>query len=84
MNGDCKKMELVAENTVQKFFNHYLTEVFPEQLAAAITAHNKDVTAHKQQIKGAVRAESARIKLWLMGLIFGGGAGAGALVTRLF
>ena len=72
---DCKKVELVAEITVRRFFTHYLEEVFPEQLTAAITAHNQDVTAHSQQIRIAVKAESSRIKLWLVGLIFAGGGG---------
>lgn len=86
MNGDdanCKKMEMVAELKVQQFFNHYLQEVFPEQLTAAITAHNQDVTAHTPQIKGAVETATARLKLWVYGLMFGGGCGAGVVVMRV-
>lgn len=81
---DCKKVELVAEITVRRFFDHYLNEVFPEQLTATITAHNSDVTAHAQQIKDAVTAESSRVKLWLLGLIFTGGFGGGLGIAKLF
>lgn len=74
---DCKKIELVAEVTVRRFFTHYLEEVFPKQLTIAITAHNKDVTAHAPQIHDAIKAESSQIKLWIIGLIFAGGVGGG-------
>lgn len=79
---DCKKVELVAEITVRRYFDHYLEEVWPDQLAAAITAHNQDVTAHTEQIKGAVKAESSRLKLWVYGLIFAGGIGGGVGIAR--
>lgn len=79
---DCEKVKLIAEVTVRRFFTHYLEEVFPEQLTAAITAHNKDVTAHTRQIREAVRAESSRIRLWLIGLIFAGGLGGGVGVSK--
>lgn len=79
---ECKKMEMVAEATTQRFFNHYLEEVFPKQLTATITAHNRDVTAHAPQIKGAVEMATARLKLWVLGLVFGGGIGLGAGVAR--
>lgn len=79
---DYKKVELVAEVTVRRFFTHYLEEVFPEQLMAVIAAHNKDVTAHVQQIRVAIKAESSRVKLWLVGLIFTGGLGSGIGAAR--
>ena len=65
MNGEnCKKMELVAELAVRRFFDHYLDEVFPEQLVRVVAAHNQDVDAHSKQIRKAVKAESSRIKCW--------------------
>lgn len=81
--GDCEKVKLIAEVTVQRFFTHYLEEVFPEQLEATITAHNKDVTAHTRQIRDAVKAESSRFKLWVVGLIFAGGIGGGVGITKI-
>ena len=79
---DCKKVELVAEVTVRRFFDHYLDEIFPEQLKRTIVAHNQDVTAHSEQIKIAVKAESSRLKLWVLGLIFAGGIGGGVGIAR--
>lgn len=79
---DCKKVELVAQVKVQEYFNHYLEKVFPEQLERSITAHNLDVTAHSRQIKTAIKAESARIRLWIVGLIFAGGFGGGVGVRE--
>lgn len=74
---NCEKMKMIAQLEVRESFDHYLTEIFPEQLERIIAAHNKDVTAHSTQIRIAVRAESARVKLWLYGLIFVGGIGGG-------
>lgn len=84
MNGDnCEKMKMVAKLEVRQFFDHYLQEVFPVQLTAAITAHNQDVTAHAPQIKGAVETATVRLKLWVYGLMFGGGCGVGAGITAV-
>ncbi len=80
---DCHGVELIAEVTVRRFFTHYLEEVFPEQLTAAITAHNRDLTAHAQQIQEAIIAESSQTKLWLIGLIFAGGLGGGVGLVRI-
>ena len=71
-----------CELTVRRFFTHYLEVVFPEQLEAAITGHNKDVTAHTQQIRAAVKNESMRLRLWVYGLIFTGGLGGGLGLAR--
>ena len=75
-------MELIAEVTVRRFFTHYLEQVFPQQLVEMITAHNQDVTAHSQQIRVAIKAETSRLKLWLIGLIFVGGLGGGVGIAR--
>lgn len=76
-NEDCKKTELIAEVKVRQFFEHYLNEIFPEQLTQLIAAHDNDVRAHRIQIREAIRVESYRVKLWLIGLIFAGGVGGG-------
>lgn len=77
------EMETTAELVVRRFFDHYLDEVFPEQLAQMITAHNNDVNAHTRQIRDAVHAESTRLKLWVYGLIFASGVGGGAGLVKL-
>ncbi len=79
-----KEMELIAEIEVRRFFDIFLNEVFPQQLEAVVTAHNRDVTAHAPQIKAAIKAESSRIKLWVYGLIFAAGAGGGVGVAKAF
>ena len=76
------EMKVIAELVVRQFFDHWL-EVFPEQLAAALAAHNNDVEAHKTQINSAVKAESSRVKIWLMSLIFTSGFGIGVGLWRL-
>ena len=77
-----QQMERIARLEVQAGFAHYLTEIFPEQLERIIAAHNCDVTAHVEQIQNAVKTESARMKLWLYGLIFAGGIGGGVGLHR--
>lgn len=79
---DDKQVALIAEVTVRRYFDHYLEHVWPKQLLTAITAHNRDVTAHVQQIRVAVKAESSRLKLWLFGLIFTGGIGSGVGIVK--
>ncbi len=76
-------MKLVAELVVRQFFAHYQDNVFPDQLIQIIAAHNSDVAAHRQQIGDAVKAESSRFKLWVVGLILTGGAGIGVGIVEL-
>ena len=78
-----KEVETIAELAIRRFFDHYLDNVFPEQLDRVIHAHNADAGAHKQQIQHAVRTESYRIRLWLIGLIFAGGVGGGIGLNRI-
>ena len=82
-DAECKKVEMIAEVKVRRFFDHYLNEVFPKQLAAAITAHNLDVTAHSQQIEEAVKTESLRTRLLMLGMIFIGGLGGGLGISKV-
>ena len=82
-DDDCKKVEMIAEIKVRRFFDHYLNVIFPKQLTAMITAHNLDVTAHSQQIKEAVRTESLRTRLLMLGMIFIGGLGGGLGISKV-
>lgn len=81
--SDEPNVKIVAELVVRRYFEHYQLEVFPDQLAQIITAHNSDVAAHQQQIGDAIKAESSRFKLWLIGLIFTVGLGGGIGLSRL-
>jgi len=76
-------VEMTAEITVRRFFDNYLNNVFPEQLIAVISAHNKDVTAHHEQIVSAVKAESNRVKLWIYTVLVTVGIGGGFALARL-
>ena len=78
-----EQVRLMFEVGILRFFDHYLTKVFPKQCKEIVSAHNKDVTAHAPQIKIAVQAESARIRLWLVCLVFAGGLGGGVGVAKL-
>lgn len=79
---NCDKMKMIAQLEVRESFDHYLTEIFPEQLERIIAAHNCDVAAHSTQIRIAVRDESTRVKLWLYGFVFVGGIGGGVGLHR--
>jgi len=79
---DRKEMELIAEIRVRRFFTHYLEEIFPRQLTATIAAHNVDVTAHHRQIQEAIKTESIRLRLWLIGMVFVGGLGGGVGIAK--
>ena len=77
--AECVKMEQIAELKVRRFFDHFLNEVLPE----IFNSHDKDVTAHKQQIRGAVEAGAMRLKLWVLGSAFTVGCGLGGLLVKL-
>ena len=63
-----------AELKVRQYFDHYLEEVLPKQLEAAIKSHDTDPQAH-----GGVATEVKKAKWLLTGAaaVFGVGTGAG-------
>lgn len=69
---------------IQKYFNHYLYNVFPKQLQEAIGNHNQNVEAHREQIKNALALASLKLKLWVVGSVFAGGVGSGVGLLKLF
>ena len=79
---DRKETRDISELVVRRYFENYLTNVWPRQLAEVIGAHNKDVAAHAQQIREAVNAETSRFKLWFIGLLIFGGGVSGAGIAR--
>jgi hypothetical protein len=76
------KTELAVSLMIQQFFNDYLTNIFPKQLAAVIGAHNQDVDAHREQIGNRVDVAIGKLKLWVAGIIFVGGIGSGVGLSR--
>lgn len=74
------KAELTAiddriELGVRRYFDHYLSEVFPSQMEA----HNKSVEAH-----GGIVAKFSRFKWAIIGVGTAGGFATGAGAERLF
>jgi hypothetical protein len=43
---DAEQVSTIAELEVRRYFDHYLTEVFPGQVKAVVDAHNNDPNAH--------------------------------------
>lgn len=79
-------MAEVAELAVRRYFDHYLTEIWPvqraqisEEFRAAITSHNQDAQAH-----GGVERRFDRFFWTMMGLATASGMGVGGSVALLF
>ena len=41
---------------IHEYFDHYLTEVFPEQVGTIVGAHDKDIEAHAGQLEPLKKA----------------------------
>jgi len=74
-----KEVESIAELTVRRYFDKYLEEVFPKQIAAVVEAHNAAADAH-----GGIREAFSKHKWLVLGFVAGGGIAAGAGIERLF
>ena len=55
---------------VERYFNHYLTDVSPEQMDRVFKDHNSDVDAHPVQFKVVEKTERkvARFVWMIMGM----------------
>lgn len=71
----------IAELAVRQYFDHYLTEVFPQQVKAfdqKLRAHDVNVFAH-----GGIVRRFAKFKYLLIGFAAAGGFIGGAGMERL-
>lgn len=71
----------IAELAVRRYFDHYLTEVFPAQvkgIEGKIRAHDQSVFAH-----GSIVRRFAKFKYLLLGFAAAGGIAGGAGIDRL-
>lgn len=68
----------IAELAVRRYFDHYLTNVFPASASALISAHNNDPQAH-----GGVLAQVMRAKFLVTGFAAAGGLGGGVALSKL-
>ena len=75
---DCEKIKMMVELGVRRYFDHYLLEVFPDQIHRVIEAHDRDSSAH-----GGISEKFLRFKWTLIGFVFGTGALAGTGLTAL-
>ena len=41
----------IADLAVNRYFDHYLSDVFPEQLGRMFSSHNQDAEAHAPRFK---------------------------------
>src|SRR5690606_21912931 len=67
-----QEVKEIAELTTRQFFDTYLNEIFPRQLAAVVKAHDEAANAH-----GGIRGKFSQFKFTIVGFIIAGGAGAG-------
>lgn len=73
------EVERIAELEVRRYFDHYLNEVFPNQVEQVVKRHDADRGAH-----GGVEKKVTR-GIWLLaGASLGCGAGIGAGLRQLF
>lgn len=75
---DCEKIKMMVELGVRRYFDHYLLEVFPDQVHQIVRSHDRDSSAH-----GGAISQFLRFKWTLIGFVFGSGAIAGTGLTAL-
>lgn len=73
-----KETEEIAELGVRRYFDYYLTKVFPDQIRRVIVAHNESVEAHKALLEPIQKA-AGRMKrvAWM----FAGGIAVGTFIA---
>ena len=69
----------IADLQVHRYFDHYLSEVFPAQICSIMDAHEKDGRAHETRFAPLYKSRYKVERLWWM--ILGGAAVVGCLGT---
>lgn len=75
---DCKKVEMMVELGVRRYFDHYLEDIFPKQIAAVMEAHDKAADAH-----GGITGQFMKFRWLIVGAAAGGGLGFGTMIHKL-
>ena len=75
---DQKEAETIADLAVERYFNHYLTEIFPDQLDRIIASHDCDNKAH-----GSIVRKVSKMKWLVIGAATVFLAGAGVSIPQL-
>jgi hypothetical protein len=74
----------MARLCVHEYFDHYLTDIFPQQTRALFAAHNQDAEAHDPRFSIHTKnCPTARRVDRLKWMIAGGSVVAGATMTLL-
>ncbi len=80
-------IQKMMDAKIEAYFNHYLLEIFPEQVRQIIANHDANVDAHRRQIESAVSKRFDRIRVLAIGVMAGlalaGGVG-GLQLLKLF
>jgi hypothetical protein len=71
----------IAEVQVNRYFDHYLSEVFPQQIERIMNAHNQDAEAHEPRIAPLVKAKRRVDRMIWM--VLGGSAVIGCVGTLI-
>jgi hypothetical protein len=74
---DRKDVEDIARIHIHEYFDHYLCEIFPQQLDRSFAAHNSDIQAHPVQMKELFKTKKKVDRLAWMG------AGIVAFITAV-
>lgn len=73
-----QEVTTIAKLTVHEYFDHYLTNVFPESIQTILNAHDHNCAAH-----GSVTKRFERFKWLLIGLAGGSGIASGVGLAKL-
>lgn len=68
--ADREEVVAIADARVERFFNHYLLNIFPKQVGGLIRAHDTNVFAH-----GGLARRFAKLKYLILGFAAAGGFG---------
>lgn len=75
---DVKRINEIVELGVRRYFDTYLLDVFPKQIAEIVRAHDEAADAH-----GSIRSRFSRFKWTVMGFAMGLGGVAGFSLDRI-
>jgi len=65
--ADRKQVIDISRLQVHEYFDHYLTDVFPQQMDAIIEGHNQDAEAHEPRLSSLVKTQQQFNRLkWVM------------------
>ena len=76
-SADERQVTTISRLQVHEYFDHYLTDVFPQQMDAIIDGHNQDAEAHEPRLGPLVKTQQQFNRLrWV---VVGGGAVIGVV-----